>query len=127
MGDYKKYLDDLVATKHITGGAIVCKTGATHAATTGFAVTADEVKHMNEGFDKTDVLTSKGVMIQGKKYMFLGKNPDGNGIRTKLDKGGAMIVRTGKCIIIGLYDEKIGAGNCTKDLESLGDKMKKAG
>ena len=54
-----------------------------------------------------------GVKLGGSKFTFLRHEP-GRSVYVKQGSSGAIIVKTGKAIIIAFYDDKIQPGACAK-------------
>eukprot|EP01106_Pelomyxa_sp_JSP_P011474 TRINITY_DN3011_c0_g1_i3.p1 TRINITY_DN3011_c0_g1~~TRINITY_DN3011_c0_g1_i3.p1 ORF type:complete len:145 (-),score=63.89 TRINITY_DN3011_c0_g1_i3:111-545(-) len=127
-GSWKTYVDtNLVGSGHVTQAAILdANTGATWAKSAGFPdISAATPMGMKESvYLVKDVFNEKtaqekGIWCGKQKYMTLQVNS--RSAYGKALKGGIVIVKTKKAVIVGIYDEKIQPGNATKCVEDLAD------
>ncbi len=111
----------LVGTKNITKGAIFGLTGGKWACSANFKITDKEAAEIVKGFSAGP----GSYMIEGHKYMQL--RADASSIYGKLGKGGFVAVKTGKAVVIGIYDDPIQPGAAANTVEKLGDYLKEVG
>jgi len=135
---WQSYVDDqLLATKVYLGycrysrfynflysqmvsqAAICGHDGNIWATSTGFAVTAAELKHLSTNFGNMDVLPMSGLTLAGTKYMFLSAND--RVMRGKKGTSGVHIMKTVQAIIVSVYAEPIVPEQCANTTEKLGE------
>jgi len=117
---WQQYVDNnLVGTHNVTKGAIYGTDGSKWAISPGFNVAPAEVKALITAFKDPSGLRANGLHLANEKYMVL--KTDERSIYFKKGAGGGAAVKTGKAILIGLYDDKIQPGNCTNVVEKLAD------
>lgn len=72
-----------------------------------------------------------GLLLNKEKYMIVNYLDHIPSIYLKNKTGGGCITKTNQCILIGLFNLEKGegqnCGNCNKDVEELGDKLRKVG
>merc|ERR1711991_1310675 len=71
------------------------------------------------GFANSQPLAASGVKVAGVKYMFL--RCDGRTILGKKGTSGVHCVKTGKAVLVVVYDQPITAGQCSVVVEKLAD------
>jgi len=117
---WQSYVDDqLLATKMVSQAAICGHDGNIWATSTGFAVTAAELKHLSTNFGNMDVLPMSGLTLAGTKYMFLSAND--RVMRGKKGTSGVHIMKTVQAIIVSVYAEPIVPEQCANTTEKLGE------
>ena len=99
--------------------AIIGHDGNTWATSAGFAVAPAEGKAIVAGFANSQPLAASGVKVAGVKYMFL--RCDGRTILGKKGTSGVHCVKTGKAVLVVVYDQPITAGQCSVVVEKLAD------
>ncbi len=99
---------NLVGTGACTHAAIIGHDGNTWATSAGFAVAPAEGKALAAGFANSQPLAASGVKLANTKYMFL--RCDGRTLQGKKGTAGIHCVKTGKAILIAVYDQPITAG-----------------
>ena len=99
---------NLVGTGACQHAAIIGHDGNTWATSAGFAVSAAEGKALAAGFANSQPLAASGVKLANTKYMFL--RCDGRTLQGKKGTAGIHCVKTGKAILIAVYDQPITAG-----------------
>lgn len=121
---WQQYIDQsLLGTGTVAQAAIHGLDGNPWATSNGFSVSVVEASKLITGFNTPDGLYS-GVVLAGEKFMFLRATED----EIQLKKGGekgATISKSGKCMIIGVYDTNAGveqnAGKCSTTVGKLKD------
>ena len=77
-----------------------------------------------------------GIRIANQKYMFITHNPENNSVYLGREGGGgACIVRTNQCIVIGVWNKAAvmsnnkpqNAGDCNMMVEKMGEYLKASG
>mmetsp|Transcript_48519 Transcript_48519/g.67427 ORF Transcript_48519/g.67427 Transcript_48519/m.67427 type:complete len:132 (-) Transcript_48519:56-451(-) len=122
---WQAYVDNnLVGTKACKSAALVGLDGNTWATSAGFAVSPAEAKAIIAGFGPPGsagqaALQAKGMHCGGVKYMFL--RADDRSMMGKKGTAGLHCTKTGKAVIIALYDQPITAGQCSVVVEKLAD------
>merc|ERR1711962_1973319 len=72
---WQSYVDDqLISTNMIKNAVIAGHDGNIWASSTGFNVTAAELKVILDRYTNTDLMAMNGLMVGGTKYMFLSAN-----------------------------------------------------
>merc|ERR1712065_107878 len=103
---WQSYVDsNLVGTGACNHAAIIGHDGNTWATSAGFA--------------NSQPLAASGVKVAGVKYMFL--RCDGRTILGKKGTSGVHCVKTGKAVLVVVYDQPITAGQCSVVVEKLAD------
>jgi profilin len=127
MAGWAAYTTALVATKNVSTAAIVGQDGKTWAATTGFSVTADEVKALVAGFKDASSLRANGLKAGGVKYITLGCDADV--LQGKKGTGGIVVARTNKTVVLGVYTAESGIqpGPCSASVQKMAEDLKKKG
>ena len=117
---WQTYVDsNLVGSKSVSKAAIFGHDGSKWAASAGFNVTADEAKKLFAGFKDANTVRANGVFLSGVKYLTL--RADDRSIYGKKGAAGAICVKTGKAILIGVYDENTQPGQAANVVEKLAD------
>jgi profilin len=92
--------------------AIVGHDGGVWAQDASFpAITDDEVAALMRGMNDAGALAQTGVRIGGEKYMMVAGEP-GEVIRGKKGPGGVTVKKTVGALVIGIYGEGVGHGEC---------------
>jgi len=117
---WQGYVDNnLVGTGHVTVGAIVGHDGSTWATSAGWSIAQDEAKKLIGGFGDAGPLRANGLFAHKEKYLVL--RADDRSIYGKKGPGGIVAVKTGQCVLIGVYNDKIQPGQCANVVEKLAD------
>eukprot|EP01043_Picozoa_sp_COSAG02_P030367 COSAG02_NODE_1934_length_10318_cov_74.374009_8_plen_176_part_00 len=109
------YVDNLKATGQCEDGCIIGLDGT--AWTGGLAVTAEEGAAIVAGFDDASGLRASGIMIAGKKFMYL--RNDEEMMCGKAGQGGICIFKTGQACIMGTYNQDMSPANNTKEVGKM--------
>ncbi|EDQ91881.1 uncharacterized protein MONBRDRAFT_35996 [Monosiga brevicollis MX1] len=125
---WQTYIDQsLLGSGHVSKAAIHGHDGNPWATSAGFNVTQEEAVAAFRGIADPGPLTMSGIKLGGQKYMFL-RNNDGRSVYgRKGGDAGCVVVKTGKAIVIGIYEGGLQAGACANVVESLGDYLINAG
>ncbi|KAH3761686.1 profilin II [Pelomyxa schiedti] len=86
---------------------------------------AEVVSIIKDNFEREHTPQSRGIWAGGLKYMCV--KADTRSVYGKGNKGGIVTVRTGKCVLVGIYGEGKQAGNAVKTVEDLADYLIGAG
>ena len=107
----------MVGTGACTHAAIIGHDGNTWATSAGFAVAPAEGKAIVAGFGNSQPLAASGIKVAGTKYMFL--RNDGRTIQGKKGTAGVHCTKTGKAVLVAVYDQPITAGQCSVVVEKV--------
>mgnify|MGYP003961349017 CR=1 FL=1 len=118
------YIDNLKATGQVEN-AVISDLNTGEAWTAGLAVTADEAWAIIEGFGDSTKLRSTGIVLEGKKHMYL--RNDEEMMAGKLGQGGVCIFKCASCILIGTYNQDMAAAMNTKEVGKMADYLKEVG
>ena len=117
---WQAYVDNnLVGSKAVAKAAILGHDGNKWAATAGFNVTPDEGKKLFAAFKDATGIRASGLFIAGVKFLTL--RADERSIYGKQGAGGVICVKTGKSILVGVYDDKSQPGQAANVVEKLAD------
>lgn len=131
---WQSYVDDhLIKTKIISGAVIaghdgnIWAFGGVHTPPEPrdenhrepFTPTADELKKLISNFGKTDILAASGVVVGGKKYMYLSSTD--KVVRAKKGVSGVHVMKTTQTVIVAIYDKPVTAEEAAMTTEKLGD------
>ena len=117
---WQQYVDsNLVGTKACKHAALVGLDGNTWATSAGFQVSQADAKAIIAGFSNPGGLQASGIKANGVKYMFL--RADDRSLMGKKGTAGIHCTKTGKAVIIAVYDQPITAGQCSVVVEKLAD------
>jgi len=117
---WQAYVDNnLIGTKCISKAAIHGHDGGKWATSGGFTVSADEAKKLIAGFKDPSGLRANGITVHGIKYLTL--KTDDRSIYGKKGATGIICVKTGKSVLIGVYDENTQPGQAANVVEKLAD------
>ncbi len=117
---WQTYVDsNLVGSGAISKAAIVGLDGNTWATSAGFQVTPQQALALINGFKDATGLRASGVELADTKYITL--RADDRSIYGKKGTGGVITVKTGKAVLIGVYDEKTQPGVAANIVEKLAD------
>ncbi|EGC35955.1 hypothetical protein DICPUDRAFT_151634 [Dictyostelium purpureum] len=97
--------------------AIIGLDGNEWAKSAGFGLKGTEGKTLAGLFSKQD--PGAGVSVNGNKYMTL--KTDSRSLYGKKGSGGVVCVKTGTCVLIGVYDDKLQPGAAANAVEKLAD------
>jgi len=117
---WQTYVDsNLVGSKALVKAAILGHDGSKWAASTGFNVSGDEGKKLFSAFKDPSAIRASGVYAAGTKYLAL--KADDRSIYAKQGSGGLVAVKTGKSILVGVYNETAQPGQAANVVEKLAD------
>lgn len=123
---WQSYVDDqLLSTKQVTHAVICGHDGSIWASSSGFQVTADELKTLISKYANTETLASSGVTIAGTKYMFLSRSD--KVVRAKKGTSGVHCIKTGQTYIVCVYQDPIVPEQAASVTEKLGDYLIQVG
>jgi len=90
---WQSYVDDqLISTNMIKNAVIAGHDGNIWASSSGFNVTAAELKVILDRYSSTDQLAMNGVTVGGTKYMFLSAND--RVVRARKGQSGVHCIKT---------------------------------
>ncbi|KAK6623179.1 hypothetical protein RUM43_009031 [Polyplax serrata] len=115
----------LLASKCVSKAAIVGHDGNVWAKSDGFELSKDELTKLVQSFDKQDILTSNGVTLAGKRYIYLSGTD--RVIRAKLGKVGVHCMKTMQAVVVSLYEDPIQPQQAASVVEKLGDYLVSCG
>ena len=113
--------DQLLSTQKIRHAIICGHDGTMWASSTGFSVTADELKSLVSKYEDVGTMSTNGLRLAGKKYMYLSNDPEKGVIRGKLGTSGIHCMKTKQTYIICLYDEASKPEEAATVTERLGE------
>jgi len=117
---WQTYVDsNLVGSKCITKAAIIGLDAVKWASSPAFVVTPDESKKLVAAFKDATSIRASGLFIAGQKYFAL--KCDDRSIYGRQGSNGVICVKTSKCVLIGIYDDKIQPGQAASVVEKLAD------
>ncbi|KAN0006622.1 hypothetical protein ACTFIU_003338 [Dictyostelium citrinum] len=124
--DWQTYIDEQLLPNGLCSAAIISSNdGSIWAQSPKIGLNKAECDSLIALFKKPEEVFSKGVVVGGIKYM--GIKGDQTSIYGKRGATGCVLVKTTKCIIIGVYDEKMHPANATNSVEKLGDYLRDDG
>lgn len=80
-------------------------------------MTAEEGAAIVAGFDDSSGLRASGIMVGGKKFMYL--RNDEEMMCGKAGQGGICIFKTGQACIMGTYNQDMSPANNTKEVGKM--------
>merc|ERR1712215_58838 len=117
---WQSYVDDqLISTNMIKNAVIAGHDGNIWASSTGFNVTAAELKVILDRYTNTDLMAMNGLMVGGTKYMFLSAND--RVIRGKKGQAGVHCIKTVQALIVCVYEEPVVPEQAATVTEKLGE------
>mmetsp|Transcript_6551 Transcript_6551/g.15154 ORF Transcript_6551/g.15154 Transcript_6551/m.15154 type:complete len:128 (+) Transcript_6551:54-437(+) len=121
---WQQYVDDsLIATGHVTSAVIIGHDGAMWAQSADLtAVTAAELSAIAAASANPASVAGGKLTLAGIPYMVL--RGDESTIYCRKGQTGLSIARSNLAVIVGVYDEKIQAGDCNSAVEKLCDYLK---
>merc|ERR1711971_1156985 len=111
--------------KKLKKGVIAGLDGNIWAKSSGFNLTAAEVKSLLDSYDDAGKMSSSGIVLEGQKYFYL--SGDEKIVRGKQGKGGVHLMETNQTLLIGVYDEPLTPPEAANITESLGDYLSNCG
>ncbi|EHK43373.1 uncharacterized protein TrAtP1_001383 [Trichoderma atroviride] len=119
----------LVATGHITKGAIISSAGdSAWASSPDLTIAPAEMKAIASIVSKDQAAIDKayaeGLYIAGVRYVLTRVDDD---IYARAGREGVAITAAKSCIVVGLHSETQVAGNATSVVAALADHLKKTG
>jgi len=123
---WQAYVDNnLVGSHQCAKAAIHGLDGNKWATSPGFNVSPPEMQKLNAAFKDPSGIRTSGLFINGQKNFAL--NCSDRSIYAKQGSAGVVCVKTGQCILIGYYDDKIQPGACANVVEKLADYLIESG
>uniref|UniRef100_A0A6B2LSA8 Profilin n=1 Tax=Arcella intermedia TaxID=1963864 RepID=A0A6B2LSA8_9EUKA len=117
---WQTYVDsNLVGTGKIAKAAILGQDGYTWATTPGFSISIDEGLQLMAGFDDAGPLRLDGLYAQGERYCDL--KADERSVYGRRGTCGIVCVKTGRAVMVGVYDEGMHPGMAASVVEGLAD------
>jgi len=119
---WQGYIDNqLLATQKVKHAAICGHDGNLWASSRDFAVSGEELKALIAKYENIDQLSSSGMKVGGKKYMYISSDKEKGVVRGKLGQSGIHCIKTKQTYIICIYDEPILANQTATVTEALGE------
>merc|ERR1712072_1222134 len=122
---WQQYVESQMIEKKLKKGAIAGLDGNIWAKSSGFNLTAAEVKSLLDSYDDAGKMSSSGIVLEGQKYFYL--SGDEKIVRGKQGKGGVHLMKTNQTLLIGVYDEPLTPPEAVNITESLGDYLSNCG
>lgn len=117
---WQPYVDSsLVGSGKISAGAILGHDGSIWASSPSLSMTPEETKTLTSAFLDPTKIRSEGFKISGVKYITIMSTD--KEIYGKLGLCGIFCVKTGRAVVVGLYDDKMVSGEASKVVGSLAD------
>ncbi len=118
---WQPYVDtSLVGTGKIVAGAILGHDGSIWAASPSLtSLSGEESSKLLAAFTDPAKIRSEGFKLAGCKYITIVSTD--REIYGKAGTGGVCCVKTGRAVVVGVYDEKTVSGEAAKIVGSLGD------
>jgi len=115
---WQAYVDtNLLGSSQVTKAGIYGHNGTLWAKSQTFAASEKEIEAIMKGFDDPKDMQQHGLKVGGTTYIVL--RSTNQSIYVKRGQTGLAIVKTGKAVVLGFYDEKIQPGQCTMIVERL--------
>merc|ERR1712037_1028470 len=111
--------DQLISTNMIKNAVIAGHDGNIWASSSGFNVTAAELKVILDRYSSTDQLAMNGVTVGGTKYMFLSAND--RVVRARKGQSGVHCIKTVQALIVCVYEEPVVPEQAATVTEKLGE------
>lgn len=123
---WQSYVDDqLLNTKMVTHAVICGHDGNIWAKSADFVVTPEELRTLISKYADTSLLAQNGVVVAGKKYMYLSSND--KVIRAKKGTSGVHAIKTTQTYIVCVYEDPIVPEQAASVTEKLGDYLIQVG
>jgi len=123
---WQSYVDDqLLNTKMVTHAVICGHDGNIWAKSADFVVTPEELRSLIGKYADTSLLAQNGVVVAGKKYMYLSSND--KVIRAKKGTSGVHAIKTTQTYIVCVYEDPIVPEQAASVTEKLGDYLIQVG
>merc|ERR1712008_22518 len=117
---WQSYVDDqLISTNMIKSAVIAGHDGNIWASSSGFNVTAAELKVILDRYASTDQMAMNGVTVAGTKYMFLSAND--RVVRARKGQSGVHAIKTVQALIVCVYEEPVVPEQAATVTEKLGE------
>merc|ERR1712032_730104 len=108
-----------ISTNMIKNAVIAGHDGNIWASSSGFNVTAAELKVILDRYSSTDQLAMNGVTVGGTKYMFLSAND--RVVRARKGQSGVHCIKTVQALIVCVYEEPVVPEQAATVTEKLGE------
>lgn len=117
-------MTELAGGRTLASGAILGLDGSLWASSEGFPeLSNEETEVLLQAFDSPDILQSKGLRLNGQKYVAIGGTPGsvvrGRGFEVKTS--GFTAKKCVQSVVMGFYGEGVQPGECSKVVEDFGD------
>jgi len=123
---WQSYVDaQLIGTKNVGKAALLGHDGNTWATSAGFVVTPAEGAALAGLFNNPPNAFANGITVAGTKYLAL--KSDNRSIYGKKGNAGVCAVKTGQCLIVGVYGEGQQPGSAANTVEKLADYLIESG
>lgn len=123
---WQSYVDNsLVGTALVTKGAIFGHDSNMWALSPGFSFTQDEAAAIVQAFSDVSEARRSGLMVEGQKHLVL--KADSSELICKKGTGGFAAQKTGQCVVLGMYNEKIHPGQASNTVAKLADFLRENG
>jgi len=128
---WQAYVDDYLLAElpngaTLTHAAIFGQDGSEWAKSSEFPEISDEeFEHLMKGFEDQSVLTSNGVRVADKKYVFI--LSDNQNIRCRAGSGGLTAHKTEQAVLLGIYDEPAQSGDVEVAVAKVADYLRESG
>ena len=147
MSTWDEHIHGLLATKCVQHAAIIDLNGGICANSANFNLSIHPVELSDEKsakhtaqVDEIQILlklvnnkglvdTPPGIWINNMRYYLVRWDDDLNAASLKTNNGGATVMKTNKCIIVGTWasDVNQGQGNCNQQIFKLGESFLSVG
>ena len=142
MSSWDDHIHSLIATQAVNNAAIIdISTGSICAISANFnlathpiqlrdereekhTATVNEIEILNKLVNNKGIVPSPpGIWINNETYHLIRWDDELNIAYLKNSNGGAAVMKTNKCIIVGTWNKDInkGAGNCNVAISQLGE------
>ncbi|CAI4226037.1 unnamed protein product [Auanema sp. JU1783] len=115
----------LIATGNVSKAAICGLDGNIWAQSTGFTASPQELAAAISAFDNPNAVLGVGLHFANQKYFVL--RADSECVIGKLGAGGVFIHKTGKAIIVSIYEGGIQPEACNTTTGALADYLRSTG
>jgi profilin len=122
---WQGYVDNLMATKHMTACGIFGLDGVQWGASTGYPLTTDNVKSVIAGIADSSKLQN-GLNVGADRYILVRADP---GVSIILKKGanGVVAYKSTQSIIVAVHDDKTKAEIVLTDIGRVIDYLSRHG
>eukprot|EP01087_Luapelamoeba_hula_P005368 TRINITY_DN15446_c0_g1_i1.p3 TRINITY_DN15446_c0_g1~~TRINITY_DN15446_c0_g1_i1.p3 ORF type:complete len:127 (+),score=21.67 TRINITY_DN15446_c0_g1_i1:312-692(+) len=123
---WQTYVDsNLVGSQALKRAAIFGHDAGQWATSSGLTIQPAEVQKLVAAFKDPSGIRAAGIYLAGDKYFAL--KADDRSIYGKKGAAGCVCVKTGKAVLIGLYDESQQPGAAANVVEKVADYLIQSG